>query len=167
MVSYRKYALFGQLHLRRVQMESPVLLSIFSNLSRASYERICQMFFERFNVAGFSVLDRPMAQFYAAITGNDLGGVVVDIDKDHIDITPIYDGFIVHGACVSLDYGLSDCEQYLAHLLQFNQSIISTLSPPDSPLPPEKLKSTLMEVAQQAWQEGRGKSGRRSESPRL
>ena len=80
-------------------MESPVLLSIFPSLSRAGYERICQMFFERFNVAGFSILERPMAQFYAAITGNDLSGVVVDIGQDHIDVAPIYEGFVVHNSC--------------------------------------------------------------------
>ena len=134
-------------------MESPVILSIFAHLSRASHERICQIFFERFNVAGFSILERPMAQFYAAITGNDLSGVVVDIGQDHIDVTPIYDGFVVHGSCTSLEYGLSDCEQYLAHLLQSNQSVMSTLSPPNNPLAPEVLKATLVELAKQIWEE--------------
>ncbi|KAJ3550565.1 hypothetical protein NM688_g5043 [Phlebia brevispora] len=149
-----KHVLFGQLHLRRTQMESPVLLSIFPYLSRDTYEKISQMFFERFNVAGFSILERPMAQFYAAITGNDLSGVVVDIDQDHIDISPIYDGFVVHGACATLDYGLSDCEEYLAHLLQSNQTIVSALSPPDNPLSPEALRATLIELAQQIWKDG-------------
>ncbi|KAF7797189.1 hypothetical protein EIP86_008381 [Pleurotus ostreatoroseus] len=149
-----KYALFPQLGLRRSQMESPVLLSVFPSLSRDAYEHISQIFFERFNVAGFSILERPMAQFYAAITGSDLSGVVVDIGQDHIDVAPIYDGFIVHGACATLDYGLTDCENYLAHLLQFNQSVVSTLSPPDNPLAPDVLRSTLVDLARQIWQEG-------------
>jgi queuine/archaeosine tRNA-ribosyltransferase len=63
--SNRKHALFTTLGLRRTQMESPVQLSIFPGLPRSSCERICQMFFERFNVAGFSILERPMAQMYS------------------------------------------------------------------------------------------------------
>lgn len=150
----RKHTLTSQLGLRRSLMESPVLLSMFPSLSRSSYERISQMFFERFNVAGFSILERPMAQFYAAITGNDLSGIVVDIGQDSIDISPIYDGFIVHSACAALDYGLSDCENYLAHILQSNQSIVATLSPPENPLTPDALRSTLVALARQVWQEG-------------
>ncbi|THH01067.1 hypothetical protein EW026_g1562 [Hermanssonia centrifuga] len=149
-----KYALFSQLQLRRVQMESPVLLSIAPGLSRDSYERISQIFFERFNVAGFSILDRPMAQFYAAISGNDLSGVVIDIGRHHVDISPIHDGFLVHGTRTIVHYGITDCEYYLAHLLRSNQNLVNTISPPEKPLTPEELQSTLIKVARQVWQEG-------------
>lgn len=136
-------------------MESPVLLAFPPGLSRDHYERVCQIFFERFNVAGLSILERPMAQFYAAtVSGTDPNGVVVDIGWKHVDITPIYEGFIVHGARTTVDYGISDCEQYLAHLLLSNQSVVSTLSPPDIPLSPEALRETLIEVARQVWQDG-------------
>ena len=57
------------------------MLSIAAGLSRDAYERVCQIFFERFNAAGFAILERPMIQFYATISGTLLSGVVVDIDQ--------------------------------------------------------------------------------------
>ncbi|OCH91003.1 actin-like ATPase domain-containing protein [Obba rivulosa] len=149
-----KYVLFNQLQLRRAQMESPVMLSIFQNLSRDVYERICLIFFERFNVAGFGIIERPVAQFYATISGSQLSGVVVDIDRDFTDIAPIADGFPVHTARTTLSYGLSHCELYLAHILRSNQSLVSALSPQDNPLSEEALQSTLLDLAQHLWQEG-------------
>lgn len=134
-------------------MESPVLLSIMPGLSRDSYERLCLMFFERFNVAGFAVIDRPMAQFYSVITGQDLSGIVVDIGDDYTDITPIRDGFPVHNARLTLKYGINHCEQYLARLLRFNSSVISALSPPDNEIPPEDLQAALLQLSRQIWKE--------------
>ncbi|KAJ3489642.1 hypothetical protein NLI96_g1968 [Meripilus lineatus] len=148
-----KYVLFNQLQLRRVVMESPIILSILPGLSRNSYERLCQMFFERFNVAGFSVLDRPMAQFYSAVSGNDLSGVVVDIGQDNTDISPIHDGFVVHPARQTLSYGITDCERYLAYLLRSNQSVMSNLFPPSETHTPEEVQATLVQLARQIWQD--------------
>jgi actin-related protein 9 len=71
--NHRKYVLFTGLQLRRVQNESPILLSLISGLPRDTYERTGEIFFERFNVAAFSILDRPMAQLYAV---GALSGVV-------------------------------------------------------------------------------------------
>lgn len=146
-----KHILFTRLGLRRLQNESPVLLSIASGLPRDTYERISQVFFERFNVAGLAILDRPTAQLYAA---NSLTGVVVDIGWDNTDITPIYEAFTVHGARTSTKLGISDCQMYLAHLLRTNQSVVATLSPPDAPLEPEALQATLVELARRLWEEG-------------
>ena len=84
-------------------MESPVLLSLPPGLPRDAHEHLCQMFFERFNVAGFGVLERPIAQFYSAVNANSgLSGVVVDVDREWTDISPIYDGFLAHGARVTV-----------------------------------------------------------------
>ncbi|KAI0350678.1 actin-like ATPase domain-containing protein [Trametes cingulata] len=149
-----KYVLFGQLGLRRAQMESPVMLSIMAGLSRDAYERVCQIFFERFNVAGFAVLDRPMAQFYAVISGIQLSGVVVDIDLDYTDVTPIADGFPVHLARTSIPIGLNDCLAYLAHLLRTNTSVMSTLSPSESPLSEDELNEALLALARHVWESG-------------
>jgi actin-related protein 9 len=136
-------------------MESPVLLTFSPGLSRATYERICQLFFERFNVAALSILELPVAQFYAAtVNGTDPNGVVVDIGRNHVDITPIHDGFTDRNARTVIDYGISDCEQYLAHLLLSNQSVVATLSPPSVPLSSDELYASLVEVARQVWQEG-------------
>lgn len=150
-----KHVLFSQLQLRRVLMESPVLFSIQAGLSRDAHERLCQIFFERFNVAGFAILERPMAQFYAAIAGNDLSGVVVDIGQDYTDITPILDGFIVQRARESLPYGISHCERYLAYLLRSSPGVMNALFPPSGePITPEAQESTLVELAHHIWQEG-------------
>ena len=83
-------------------MESPVLLSIFPGIPRSACESICQMFFERFNAAGFSSLDRPATQVYAA---NALFGLV-DIGHRYADVTPIYDGLLLHAARLSTPLGI-------------------------------------------------------------
>jgi len=147
---HRKYVLFNQLQRRRIQNESPVLLSITPGVSRETYERICQVFFERFNVAGFCILERPMTQIYAA---NSLSGVIVDIGDDETEITPIYEGFIVHPARGSVALGVRHCQNYLAHLLRSNQSVTSALSPPSNPLDPEMLHTTLLELVKQLWKD--------------
>ncbi|KAG6891273.1 hypothetical protein C0995_008525 [Termitomyces sp. Mi166 len=146
-----KYLLFNQLHRRRVQNESPVILSVFPGLARSTYERICQIFFERFNSAGLAIIERPVAQMYAA---NSLNGVVVDIDEDKVDITPISDGTTLHHPRITIPIGIRDCQNYLVHLLKSNQSVVSTLSPPDNPLDPESLHSTLLEFVKQLCTEG-------------
>ncbi|EDR05669.1 actin-related protein [Laccaria bicolor S238N-H82] len=146
-----KYIIFNQLQRRRVQNESPVLLSIFPGLSRDTYERICQIFFERFNVAGFGILELPMAQLYAV---NTLSGVVVDIGDEKTDITPVYEGFIIHSARTSTPLGLHDCQNYLAHLLRSNQNVLKALSPPGNPTDPETLHYTLLELVKQLYKDG-------------
>ncbi|PFH51034.1 hypothetical protein AMATHDRAFT_143549 [Amanita thiersii Skay4041] len=146
-----KYILFNQLQRRRTQNESPVLLILPAGLSRATYERACQMFFERFNVPGFAILERPMAQMYSA---NSLSGVIVDVDELKTDITPIYEGFIIHSTRTTVDVGMRDCKLYLANLLKSNTSVMSTLSPQDKPLDMETLHQTLLELVQQIYEEG-------------
>ena len=150
----RKYILFTKLQRRRVQNESPVLLSIFSSLPRDSYERACQIFFERFNVAGFGIVERPVSQLYAA---NSLSGVVIDVDEEKTDITPISDGLVLRHATMTTPLGSSHCQHYLAHLLRSNNSVVSALSPPENPLEPEELHNILLELVQQIRSEGQVK----------
>ncbi|KAG6850774.1 hypothetical protein H0H93_008812 [Arthromyces matolae] len=150
-VVHRKYILFNQLQRRRVQNESPVILSLFPGLSRGMYERVCQIFFERFNTAGLAIIERPVAQMYAA---NSLNGVVIDIDEEKTDISPISDGTPLHYPRTTIPLGMQDCQNYLAHLLKANQSVISALSPSESPLDPETLHSTLVDLVRQLCDEG-------------
>jgi len=147
----RKYVLFTGLQRKRVQNESPVLLSIPVGLSRDAYEKVCQIFFERFNVAGFGILERPMAQIYSTIS---LSGVVVDVDYDKSDITPIYEGFIVHPGTVTTSVGINDCQRYLANRLKSNQSVMAAISPPESPLESDALNSALLAFVEQIWKDG-------------
>ncbi|KIK61595.1 hypothetical protein GYMLUDRAFT_166101 [Collybiopsis luxurians FD-317 M1] len=149
-----KYVLFNQLQLRRAQNESPVLLSMYPGLSRDTYERTCQIFFERFNVAGLGILERPMAQLYAT---TNLSGVVVDIEYDKTDITPIYDGFIQRPACDTIPLGIRDCQNYLAQIFRSNQNIMNVLFPADSGSSPptdEVVQETLLALIKQLLEEG-------------
>ncbi|KAJ8588107.1 actin-like ATPase domain-containing protein [Rhizopogon salebrosus TDB-379] len=146
-----KYVLFNVLQLKRTQNESPVMLSMPAGLFRESSQRICQIFFERFNVAGFGLLDRPMSQLYAA---GQLTGVVIDIDHEITDITPIYDGFIVNHARSSTPLGIRDCQVYLANLLRSNQSVMAAASPPDNPSDPEATQRFLEDLVKHIWLEG-------------
>jgi actin-related protein 9 len=147
----RKHILFQRLKLRRGQNESPVLLSISPGLPRDAYERTCQIFFERFNVAGFAIVERPVAQLFA---GNSLSGVVVDIDDEKTDITPISDSTVVHHARTVVSIGALDCQNYLAHILRTNQSVLTTLSPPESPLEPAALHALLLQLVKQLCADG-------------
>jgi actin-related protein 9 len=147
--THRKYILFTGLQLRRVQNESPVLLSLLSGLPREAYERTGQIFFERFNVAAFSILDRPMAQLYAA---GALSGLVVDISDTLTDITPIYDGFPLTGARTTAGVGTRHCERFLAHLLRNNTSVTALLA--ELAIPPAEHPAALRALARQVWQAG-------------
>ncbi|KAH9036369.1 actin-like ATPase domain-containing protein [Lactarius pseudohatsudake] len=125
-----KYILFTGLQLRRVQNESPI-------------------FFERFNVAAFSILDRPMAQLYA--TGA-LSGLVVDIGDTLTDITPVYDGLPISGAQTTARIGVRDCERFLAHLLRNNTSVTAAFA--ELAVPPAEQSAALRALARQVWQAG-------------
>ncbi|KAF9221374.1 actin-related protein [Gyrodon lividus] len=147
-----KHIIFNNLQIKRTQNESPVMLSIAPGLSRDSSERICQIFFERFNVAGFAIVERPMAQTYA--TGQ-LSGVVVDIGYERTDVSPVYDGFMIHSARSGTSLGIRDCEIYLANLLRSNQSVMTAASPPpDLPSDPEAVRKFLIDFVKYVWSEG-------------
>ncbi|KAG2011447.1 actin binding protein [Coprinopsis cinerea AmutBmut pab1-1] len=142
-----KYVLFNQLQRRRAQNESPVLLTLPIPVpSRTEYETACQVFFERFNVPAFAILDRPLAQLYSA---NSLSGVVVDIGLETTDITPINEGTLVHHAKLSTKVGTRTCKHYLAHLLKSNSSVMQAISPASNPLPDAELHFTLVRLAKQ------------------
>jgi len=81
--------------------------------------------------------------------------VVIDIGHDRTDITPIYDGLIVHSACTVTPLGIRDCQTYLAHLLRSSQSVMSALSPPDvPPIESDVLHNALLDLAKQIWEDG-------------
>jgi actin-related protein 9 len=132
-------------------MESPVQLSIFPGLPRPSCELICQMFFERFNVAGFSILERPMAQIYSS---NALSGLIIDLGYHWTDISAVYDGFLLHQARASTPVGIKACLAFLAQVLKTNTSIAATLSPSDNPLSPEALHQAFQDLASTLYHNG-------------
>ncbi|VDC00967.1 unnamed protein product [Peniophora sp. CBMAI 1063] len=144
-----KHVLFNGLGLRRAQNESPVLLTLFPGLSRETYEHTCQIFFERLNVAGFSILERPTAQLYAA---NALAGVAVDIGRSHTDITPFYDGLPINNARITIPLGTEMCARYLVPLLGGNTSVAQALDGLGIQGPARQ--AALEELAAHAWRSG-------------
>ncbi|KAF6753037.1 actin family [Ephemerocybe angulata] len=139
-----KHVLFTHLQRKRTVNESPVLITLPSPTpSRTLYERTCQIFFERFNVPAFAILDRPLAQLYAA---NSLSGVVVDIGEDLTEITPINEGVLVHSAKLQTRVGTRMCRHYLAHLLKGNSSVMQTLFPGGA-ADQAQVHSTLLRLA--------------------
>jgi len=72
-------------------MESSIQLSIFPSSPQSSCERICQMFFERFNAARFSILERPMAQMYYSNALNRL----IDFGYHCAGTSVVYDGLLL------------------------------------------------------------------------
>ena len=109
------------------------------------------MFFERFNVAGFSILERPMAQMYAC---NALNGLVIDLGYHWTDISAVYDGFLLKHARAGTPVGIKACLAFLAQVLKTNSSIVSTLSPPENPLSPEALHQAFQDLASTLYHRG-------------
>ena len=72
-------------------MKSPVQLSI-PPVYPASHERTRLMFPECLNLAGFSVLERPMAQLYSP---NALNGPAIDPGYHWTDVSAICDCFLL------------------------------------------------------------------------
>ncbi|KAF8920710.1 actin-related protein [Mucidula mucida] len=127
-----KYVLFNQLQRRRAQNESPVLLSIPPGQPRSAYEKMCQIFFERFNCAGLAIVERPMAQIYAV---NSLSGVVSIL---------LHEDLRRHKTLRGIP----------ANLLRANQGVMAALSPADAPLSAEDLQQTLLDLAKFVWTSG-------------
>jgi len=127
------------------------MLSMPAGLFRESSQRICQIFFERFNVAGFGLLDRAVAQLYAA---GQLNGIVIDIGHEITDITPMYDGFIINHARSSTPLGIRDCQVYLANILRSNQSVMAAALPPDNPSDQVATQKFIEDLVKHIWEEG-------------
>ena len=90
---------------------------------------LCRMFFERFNVAGFTFIERPLASLYAA---NLITGIVLDISQDETDLMTCYESQLHHGSCLSIPIGIRDCERHLAHILRSNNSALAAFSSKDA-----------------------------------
>ncbi|KIJ55406.1 hypothetical protein M422DRAFT_199616 [Sphaerobolus stellatus SS14] len=144
-----KYVLFNRLGIKRKQNESPVALSIPSGYSRNTHERLTQVFFERFNVAGFMLLERPLGLLFAA---NAIFGVVIDISYSDTTITPIADSIIQHSHEIHVDLGIRDCELYLANILRSHQQLVNDISAGQN-LTEEQLHEELIQLVQQIWRD--------------
>ncbi|EJU03609.1 actin-like ATPase domain-containing protein [Dacryopinax primogenitus] len=145
-----KRLLFTDLGVRRRVNESPVCLS-FPAASYDTYERLTQLFFEKFNVPALCVVQRPLAQLFAV---NVTTGLVVDVGVEETICTPVVDTVLQHTGVFRTPVGRKDCEVYLAHLLSSSQSITQSLSPPESPLSPSTLWNQLLALVRQLVRDG-------------
>ncbi|KAH7105895.1 actin-like ATPase domain-containing protein [Auriculariales sp. MPI-PUGE-AT-0066] len=143
-----KEVLFTHLNIRRMQNESAVMHAICPTLSRTVHERTAKIFFERLNVPGYTLIERPLAQLYAA---NAVTGIVVDVGQFKTDVVPVVESLLQHNARAVIPVGLADCERYLAHLWQngANQTVLATLG-----LEGDELHAALLELATHVLAEG-------------
>ncbi|KAG8872906.1 hypothetical protein FRC20_008915 [Serendipita sp. 405] len=112
---------------------------------------LCRMFFERFNVAGFTYIERPLASLYGA---NQISGVVIEIGQDETDVIACFESQLHHGSSLSIPIGTRDCERYLAQILRSNSSATAALSPPELPVDGVELDRRLIGLARHLWQSG-------------
>ncbi|KAF8328405.1 actin-like ATPase domain-containing protein [Cantharellus anzutake] len=145
-----RYVLFTSLQLSRSQNEYPVMLCVQPNLPRLSYERLAQIFFERFNAAALSIFERPLLQMFAA---NSLSGVVVDIGQDITMIGPVLDSDVYRYGLRAVPVGAKQCESYLVNVLKNNASLMSQLNTP-VPLTEKDLHAALHQIIRVATKEG-------------
>lgn len=143
--------MFSRLQLRRTLNEFPVLLAIPKPLSVPAYQILTQVFFERFNVAAFSVNDRAVCQIFAT---SQATGTVVDVDEYTTDITCLIEGIIQPGATTSIPIGVQDCLRHLANILSTNPNLVNAFSPQDAPLPPDELRQKFLRLAEYLFQNG-------------
>ena len=123
-----------------------------SGLPRMSQLLICRMYFERFNVPGFTFIDRPLASLYAA---NLTSGCVIDIGQDETDVVTIHESIVHHGSAFTIPVGIRDCERYLAHILRSNTSVMAALgNATHGQQHPKMIEKNLWGIARQLWKEG-------------
>ena len=73
--------------------------------SRADRDRLTQMMFESFNVAGLYIVDQPVAALYGV---GKTSGVSVDVGYAVTDVAPVVDGAVVTPAAQRRRVGSSD-----------------------------------------------------------
>ncbi|KAL4858593.1 Actin-related protein 7 [Chlorella vulgaris] len=91
--------------------EGGMLLAEPNFLSRADRERLCQLMFEVFNLAGYYGADQAVLSMYALGRSS---GTVIDIGHGKIDIVPVLDGAPQLSTAVRLPYGCQQLAQQLA-----------------------------------------------------
>lgn len=145
----RKYVLFTRLGLRRKQNESPITLCV-PCYPRPTHELLAQLFFERFNVAAFMLVERPLMQMYST---NVLHGVVIDISYSGTTITPIVESLVQYHHTAHIDLGMKECEIYLIHILRSHHNLVAAISEGET-YTEEQLNTQLFELTRQIWRDG-------------
>lgn len=147
----RKYILFTRSGLRHKQNESPVTLCI-PCYPRPTQDLLDQLFFQRFDVAAFMLVERPLMQIYSTSV---FSGVVIGVSYSGTTITPVVESLVQYHHTTHLDLGMKECETYLTHIIQLHYNLVAAISEGDT-YTEEQLYTQLLELTLQIWRDGDG-----------
>ncbi|TIA93633.1 hypothetical protein E3P99_00027 [Wallemia hederae] len=99
-----------------------VLVTVPHGLSKDESERITQIFFERFNVPVFALVERPVTGLYA--TGS-VNGLFIDVGYDSTDIVPVLEAMPQYTSATHWKFGIRELSIYLARLLKNDTQLLS------------------------------------------
>lgn len=108
------YALYEQLPWVE-GAEGPVMMVEPALTCRADRERLTQLMFEVFNANGYFATDAAVASLAAV---GRLGGTVVDVGYEKVDVIPVLDGLTQASAATRLPYGGRQLTEHLQALLR-------------------------------------------------
>eukprot|EP01084_Bolivina_argentea_P188517 324511_1 len=91
--------------------------SIFT--PKKNKEKLTEIMFEKFNIAGIYVSQQSILGLYA--TGRTTG-IVIDSGYEQTQIVPAYEGYVLPHASYKAKYGGKQCTDYLHKLLMKTQS---------------------------------------------
>ena len=99
-----------------------VLVTVPHGLSKDESERITQIFFERFNVPVFALVERPVTGLYAA---GSVNGLFIDVGYDSTDIVPVLEAMPQYTSATHWKFGIRELSIYLARLLKNDTQLLS------------------------------------------
>ena len=126
------------------------MLCVQPDLPRSSYERLTQVFFERFNAAALAIYERPLLQLFSI---NALSGVVIDIGPDSTEIGPVFDSDVYRYGLRVVPVGAEQCEWYLVNVLKANAALVNQINT-QILLSEKELDSALLKIVRAAEKEG-------------
>ncbi|PWY99239.1 actin-like ATPase domain-containing protein [Testicularia cyperi] len=124
MTALWNYVLFHLLPIRRSHNDSNVLISLPLPVSRDTHSFLTQIFFEHFNSAAITIVEKPLLACYGVGTMN---GCVVDLGYETCDVTPVIECLPQVNANVKTRLGARHCILYLAQLLRRDTSIVKAI----------------------------------------
>ena len=99
-----------------------VLVTIPHGLSKTDLERITQIFFERFNVPVFSMVERPILGLYAV---GATSGLFIELGWDSTDLVPVVETIPQTFSSTHWKFGIKDLVIYLANLLKNDSYLLN------------------------------------------
>jgi len=101
-------------HLRCDPSKHPILVTEPVTNTKHKRERLCEIFFEKFNVPGFYLARNGVLSAFAS---SRTSGLVLDCGSYHTSAIPIHDGYVLNKAVaqspIGGDFLISKCRQLL------------------------------------------------------